>query len=378
MVRPLGTRPRPSPRSPRPGRWPLLIGLAGVLLLTIIAGDPASESDRSANTVPPIPPDPPAPQPTVPVPDEPVPSPLDDFVPGFSGTLVMAVADAEGTQVWRWSSGRDGVIARSLPVADIYDAAPDPSGSWVAGIHRFGRELPSLQVGIETHPSPVFWGARSFVWHAAASGGIAWVEQPDAAATSTIHVGERVEDGVFFKPAAMLDGFWFATGADRLVAYDNTGFVVERWSADGASVQRLGPDGQTLGTASGQFVGISPGGTVAVREGVVTRMLTGPSLEESTMVPTPYTSVAWAPGEARFAATDFEAKSVDLADGAARRTVAVGDIGPSIMTWGPQGRFVLVSGHVESDPVIVFIDAATLDTWTILLDANPVAAAVVP
>ena len=88
--------------------------------------------------------------------------------------------------------------------------------------------------------------------------------------------------------------------------------------------------------------------------------------------------VVWAPDNARYAAAHFEGDSLDLADGAARRTVMVGDIRPRVLTWTPDGRFVLVAGEIASDPVIVFVDSATLDTRTVLVDAHPLAARVVP
>ena len=379
-VRPLGSQPRPSPREPPRRRWMVLSSLAIVLFLILIAGNPSSESKPSAISVPPLPPEPPLSAATILVPKEPVAKPLDDIVTGFRGTLVMTVGGSGGTEVWRWSSGPDGTIARSLPVADIYDAMPDPSGSWILGLRRSGREPPLLQMGIENDPAPVFWWTRSFAWHVATPGRVAWAAQRNAGAVATVHVGERVEAGIYFKPATTLKGFELVAGTDRLVAFDDFGFVFERWAADrsSVSVQRIGPTGEPEGLVVGQFVGISPDGMVAVLDGPITRLLTGPSLEESAVISSRYTSVVWAPHSARFAASNFETDSVDLADGSARRTVAVGDIGPTILAWSSDGRFVLVSGELEEKPVIVFIDAVTLGTWTVRLDSYPVAATVIP
>ncbi len=143
-------------------------------------------------------------------------------------------------------------------------------------------------------------------------------------------------------------------------------------------MQRIGTDGTPQGQVPGQFVGISSTGVVAVADGPGTRLLSGPGLETAAIIPATYTSVVWAPDNARYAATHFEGDSIDLADGAARRTVTVGDITPRMLAWSPDGRFVLVAGEIASDPVIVFVDSATLDTRTVLVDAHPLAARVVP
>lgn len=370
LVRSHGTDPNPRPPG---GRMIALMAIlaAGALAVTYLGANSATE--RSAVTAPSLPPT----QSTVltrVVPSPPLADPLDRRVPGFTGTLVMTVATTDGTEIWRWSSGVDGVLQRSIPVPDLYDARPDASGTRVVALRRHGRDETSLQALDETGAlSPILFGAQGFAWHASRPTTILFASE-HAGDVPLLHAGQWTADGVWFKPAGLLAGYDLLQGnpiPDRLVGYDDDGIVIESRS----TVQRIGPEGRVAGSAPGTFVGMSPNGDVAVAIGAVTIIYSGAAMERRSQLSGAYSSIAWT-GD-RIAATSAERSQVDLIDGAATRSVDVGPIHPTVLTWSADGRFVVVSGHVAEDPILLFIDSASLDTTSIIMTGCPVAATAV-
>ena len=355
----------------------LLLALAtilGAVTLNYVAADQGTESDPSAITTPDIPETPTtfAPEPIA---DPPIPDPLDERVAGFSGSLVLAVAALDGLEVWGWSSGASGVLERSIPVGSVFEPRFDASGSLVAAIRRRGGEFPSLRLGQVPQLSPVFWGAHSFAWHSTAPGAIAWVSQWAATPLPTLHTGEWVGDGVYFRPVADLEGFDVVPGGgdnDRLVAFDDLGFVLEKWRWTGQvrrAVVRLDPDGNPTGEVDGVFAGIGPNGDVAVTNGPTTRILGGPLLELRSVLPAAYSSLAWT-ADGRIAAAHYDRTVVDLIDGVAVRSVDIGQLRPSAVTWSQDGRFAVFTGNTDGDSVLTFVDSASLDTTTLFLTGH--------
>lgn len=383
-VRSHGTPPAASARPPGRRLLVLVLGMAlGGLVVTWAAADPSSESERSAITSPTVDD---APSTTVvsdiALPAPPIPDPLDQRVPGFTGTLVLTMGTSEGTEVWRWGTGGDGVLERTAPTPDLYDAVPDPTGSVVAAIRRFGREAPSLRMATAAEWSPVFWGVGQFARHPTEPGAVAWFEASDATDDdATIHMGRWNGDGVYFRPVYLPATADDSPIADRLVAFDRHGLVFERHLGTGGMasvrIERVNVLGTLLATVDGFFVGASPDGQVAVSDGVTTRLVDGASLDQTAQFGAVYHSMAWT-GDGRIAAADREGTVVDLIDGAAIRSVEVGDIGPSVLTWSPDGRFIVASGHAGDDPVLAFIDSATLDLTVLLVSGHPVAAVALP
>lgn len=361
----------------------LVVTLAlGGLIVTWAAADPSSESDRSAITSP-IVEDPttttsPLLEPVLSEP--PIVDPLDGRVPGYPGTLVLAMGTTRGTQLWHWNTGPDAVLSKTPPIADLYDARPDPTGSVVAAVRRFGNEAPSLRMATGPEWFPVFWGAGQFAWHPTEPGAIAWTGDEAPGEQTTVHIGQWNGDGVYYRPLQLPGGNALGGSEleNRLVAFDRHGLVFERRAERTmVRVERIDALGTTLGSVDGVFVGSSPDGVIAVSDGFTTRLVSGESLTQQDVLGGVYHSMVWA-DDGRIAAADRESTRVDLIDGSATRSVEVGGIGPAVLTWSPDGRFVVASGHAGEDPVLVFIDSATLDTTILLVSAHPVAAVALP
>lgn len=365
-----------------PGRTAALVVALlalGAVTVTYLAGDPANESERSAITSPDVEDPPPIATNDLGdvIPDPPIPDPLDERVTGFGGDLRLIVFSNEGMERWRWTSGPDGVLEKSPAEPDLYGAAFDASGDLVAAIRRYGREAPSLRVAApRTEMAPVFWGAESFAWHRTVTGGIAWVSQSPTQEWATLHAGAWVRDGVYFKPVTTLIGVDVrATSptSSRLVGYDDHGYLFERWERrDGeahVSVVRYTPDGAETAEAEGAFIGFIPDGRIALGLDRQTFLIDPVDLQADEILAAGYTSIA-ATADGRLAATDSESTTVDLIDGKAVRTVDIGQLRPVALAWGPRQRFAIVAGHADDEPVLVFIDAATLDTTTLFVGGH--------
>ena len=352
---------------------------AGAIAVTWFSADPSMESGRAVVTTPEVEETPTTAPAVAPVPEPPIPDPLDRRVRGFDGTLVIALGTGDGLEVRRWSSGPDGVLERSVPEDDLYDASFDASGRLVAAIRRYGREPPSLRVGSHGELSPIFWGAHSYAWHSHRPEALAWVSQGPREEQPMIHIGRSIDDGVYFKPAGTVPGFDFRDGLVRLVAYDDWGFVFETWGTrrEITTVTRLSPQGTPVATVEGWYIGASPTGRMAIGTEGRTVVLDAATLSPVPSLPSQYSSVAWA-DDGRMAATHFESTVVDLIDGSGVRSVDIGQIQPTALGWSADDRFVVLAGHAEADPVLVFVDAATLDTTTLFVSGHPIAAVALP
>lgn len=367
-----------APREPsRTTRRLVVAGMTIGLGLAFLAGNPETEPTRADEAI-----SVPSPATSLPLAD-PLPhrrvfSPLDRIVPGFSGTLVATAATPSGTEVWRWSTGPGGSLRRSEPRPSRFDARPDPTGTWVLGISRLNERAPLLEADIEHDPVPVHWDVDSFAWHPNDRGAVGWMAAGAERGTASLQLGRHLDEGILFKPAADRIAIDPAS-AYRVVALDELGFVVERVDAERSfTVRRWALDGEETGVTTGMYVGHSPGGQVAVLDGRSTRFLTGVALEESAVLPEPFTSVAWSTDGSQLAAANAERDTLEIFQGAARTTISVGPIRPSILTWDATGRFVIVTGRVEGESVLVFVDSAGLDVRTVLVPASPVAGVVVP
>ena len=377
------------PGEPGPPRRSVLIAagvLAGAALgatfLSLSGGDGI---DASLITDPALQPDP-FPPTTVavdygdPLPPVAVPNPLDAPVPGFAGTLVMTTDSPAGLEVWTWTAGPEGTLTRDPVLGDLVDARPDATGAVVAALRRHGDDPPWLVVTNGTDVTPVFFGARSFAWHATAPGEIAWLALTSPTDSPTLYIGVRNDGGLYFKPLANLTGFAEET-TSRLVGYDTSGFVVETWTrGDGGSftpsVQRLDPSGRPVASLEGYFVGVAPDGTVAVGETTVTDTPAG----TFSLLPAASTSAVWSPGGDRLAITADAATSVTIEDtaGTAQAFFDLGADHLTVRAWSPDGRFVIVSGYVGDDALLVFIDTAMASVRPVPIDGHPIGLVVVP
>jgi hypothetical protein len=365
----------PSRRSSPGSRVAIFIAVAAGGFVALVGGSPGTESDRSAVTTP----QPTTttvatadPAPVVPAGDLDVP--LDRLIPDFGGTLVLTMADDSGTAVWTWSSGPGGALVRSEPLADVYDARPDPSGTWVLGIHDYSGHS-RLEAGLAGSPIAVFWGADSFAWSISDPGRVGWIEISDDTELP-LHTGRHIPSGIWFVPA----GRYLPSdplARHVVVGLDDHGFVMQRISRSlEFDVVRVTETGIETGAAAGMFVGLSPAGHVAVSDGTSVRLHTGPELEPSARLGAPATSMRWAPGARRLAFVDREGRTVDIVEGAARTTVDIGAIRPRVLTWDATGRFVVLAGdRGPAESLLAFVDTVTLDVRTVSVSASPVAAA---
>jgi len=381
-------------RVPRPPRLPVLIGVAIVVVMALAAMlIPHNGSDlairipdlgpETTTTI--VPPSSIAIDPSAGDEEASLPNPLDSLVPGLTDTLVLTTATGSGQEVWRWTTGSDGTLTRSPLGVYLFDPTPDLAGDTVAALMRYAREAPWLVMAHDSLPVPVFYGARSFAWHRTDPGRIAWLSQVDGENSPTLYVGAHNDGGLYFQPLTVLAGFDSMSPdlvEDRLVGYDETGFVIERWSdpaGPNPTVVRLDPEGNPAGETPGAFVGLSDTAGVAVSGATATVIDSGLSLAFDRALPAPTSSVVWWTGGTSVAYAPYEGSSVIvISGGSAVREYELGVDHPVAAAWSTDGRFLLATGYVGDTPMLLFVDMADGSIDSIAIDSSPVRAVLVP
>ncbi len=376
------------PRPPGPPRIPVLIAVAVVAAMALAAVVLTDTSDDLSIAIPDLGPETTTtltPPPTISVDpsgdDAALPNPLDTLVPEFADTLILTAATGDGIEVWTWTTGANGTLSRSALGENLYDATPDASGSSVAALRRYGHDGPWLVVAHDGDAVPVFYGARSFAWHRTEPGRIAWLSQLPGEDAPTLYLGTRNDGGMYFQPLTLLSGF-DAFAGDRLVGYDDTGFVIERWNVaagDHPTVARLDPYGDPGSSSPGTFSGLSDDSGVAVSGEASTAIESGVGMVFQRSLPAAASSVAWWTGGTSLAYTTLEGSSVVVVSGgSAVREYDLGVSRPVAAAWSPDGRFLVVTGHAGDAPMLLFVDMADGSIDAVAIDATPIRAVVVP
>lgn len=298
-------------------------------------------------------------------------------VDGFSGRLLMTVVTSTGPERWEWVGGQLGPLRSPLEVDNLYDIRLDAAGESIAATERFADEPPNLFMGDEEGVEPVFWGAHSFAWHAGDPGRIAWIarlgERP-----VTIHTGFVADRGVYFRPTVVLPDIELdGSGGVRLVAYDRHGFVLERWEEAGrtAFVRRVASDGTIVDEVEGLFVAAAPDGTVAVGSLDETdqTILYDSGLTLLERLQPAVSTLRWSPDGTGLATARGDRPSVvQIRVGEDSVDFNLALERAAVEAWSPDGRFLIVSGAVDGEHHLGFIEVGSGRLSLVPLGAAPV------
>ncbi len=230
--------PEPPPGKPQ-GRAVVLVVAVGIVagLLGYLAGATLSTDDDTApqdagssvGTAPSTIPAPTSPEgtrsppttgePSTSLPDQPL---LGDLVPGFTGTLLLAVGDWPNFDMTEWRSDRAIPDTTALP--PTVSLATDVTGRLHAGLGRSANEESDsvLYVGPVLSIRPAALKVTSLAWNNSIAGRLAWLQQVDEDGLE-LRVGEVDPPSGSFTPGTTIA---LIPADHRLLTWDSWGFLL--------------------------------------------------------------------------------------------------------------------------------------------------------
>ena len=285
--------------------------------------------------------------------------PLGARIPHLGGSLVATVG-VRDFELVIWPA--DLAVPESINIGDTASPAGsktpltwDASGSTYAFLRKLDGSETALHVGSEAEYLPLARRVKSFAWHSTEPKRLAWTVASDGGVGQQLFVSEVAGSASEeLLPSVTL------SATERLVAWDETGFVFGFWDKELGEewTRRVDDSGREIGRARGSLVAIRGNGELLLTE------LAGRGSLFYRADPTlgTLTALEWAPedawGRVKPAAWSSDGRIAFIALDTRFSTWRLEIFGPDggspivqelpgqvwDVNWSPDGRFIVMPG----------------------------------